>query len=255
MLVAYPHPGSKVEHSFVMSLRAACEFDRNGPHRIDVRQGPWMMRVGTGGLVDGRNKTIQGWLDGANEEWLMMIDSDMGFAADAIERLVESAHPVERPIMGGLCFGLKMTDPDGYGGYLTAPFPTIYVWVNGPDGSHGFKAVTGYPPDQIVRCSATGAAFLLVHRIAAETVRAKFGDTWFEPVRYPDGRLLSEDLSFCYRLAQCQIPVHVDTSVKTTHAKTVWVGEREWVAHNMVIEAIAKQQSKAEVPSAEELEE
>lgn len=235
--MAYCHPGTHIEHSFHQSLMSLVNYDAAGHQRLFASVGPLMMRAGTGGLVEARNKIMAHFLDEATEEWLWMVDTDMGFAADTVDRLVEAADPVERPVVGGLTFGLRLGDADGFGGYRNRPFPVLYVWHQDERGGHGFRNVFDYPRDQVVQVAGTGAACLLVHRTVAEKVRAESGDDWFTPVRYPDGRLVSEDLSFCFRLGQLGVPVHVDTRVKTTHAKQIWVGEREFMAHQLLEEA------------------
>jgi GT2 family glycosyltransferase len=237
VLVCYLHPATEIQHSFSVSLMGLVNYDAANCQRLFSSAGPLMMRCGTGGLVDARNKAMKHFLDEASEEWLWFIDTDMGFQPDTVDRLIEAADPDHRPVVGALCFGLKQGDPDGYGGYETAPFPTVYAWEQGPDGQVGFRAATDYPRNSVVRVAGTGAACLLIHRSAAEKVRAEHGDCWFDPVRYPDGRLVSEDLSWCYRLAGLQIPVHVHTGVRTTHAKTVWVGEQQFLAHQALTEA------------------
>lgn len=239
VLVAYPHPATGIQHSFSVSLMGLVNHDAANHGRLFTSTGPLMMRCGTGGLVDARNKTMRHFLDEASEEWLWMVDTDMGFQPDTVDRLVEAADPDERPVVGALCFGLKMGDPDGFGGYRTAPFPTVYGWEERPDGGRGFRAAATYPRDTLVRCAGTGAACLLVHRSAAEKVRAEHGDCWFDPVRYPDGRFVGEDLSFCYRLGTVGLPVYVHTGVRTNHAKTLWVDEDMWLAHRALAEALA----------------
>lgn len=238
VLVTYLHPATEVQHSWSTSLFALVNFDAAHNQRLFHRGGgPLMMRCGTGGLAQGRNDAMRHFLDEADEEWLWIVDTDMGFAANTVDSLVDAADPVERPVVGALCFGLRQGDPDGYGGYTTEPYPTIYGWDRGADGTAGFRRVVDYPRDTVVRVAGTGAACLLVHRTAAEKIRAQHGDEWFSPVRYPDGRFVSEDLSFCYRCGTTDTPVYVHTGVKTTHAKTVWVGEREWLAHRTLAEA------------------
>jgi hypothetical protein len=55
------------------------------------------------------------------------------------------------------------------------------------------------------------------------------GPHWYSRLTNPTtGQLLSEDLSFCARAVQADFPIHVDTSVKTTHMKTQWVSEADY---------------------------
>lgn len=232
VLAAYLHPATEIQHSFHVSVMGVANHDAANHQRLFASSGPLMMRAGTGGLVDARNQVMAHFLDQAQEEWLWMVDTDMGFPANVVDLLVDAADPTERPVVGALCFGLKLLDPDGYGGYLNEPFPTIYGWqAEGPDGYPGFARADDYPRDVLLRVAGTGAACLLIHRTVGEKLRAEHGDNWFSPVRYPDGRFVSEDLSFCYRLGQGDIPLFVHTGIRTTHAKQLWLGEREWLAH------------------------
>lgn len=249
VLVAYPHPATGIQHSFSVSLMSLVNFDAAHHQRVFGAAGPLQMRCGTGGLVDARNKMVAYFLDQVDDEWLWMVDTDMGFAADTVDRLVEAADPVDRPVVGALCFALKMGDPDGYGGYVTSPFPTIYGWGQTADGTNGFRVADEYPRNAVVQVAGTGAACLLIHRVAAEKLRAEYGDTWFDPVRYENGKFVSEDLSFCYRLGAQSVPIYVHTGVKTTHAKTVWVGESDWAAYRALAEMVRAADAQPETSS------
>lgn len=238
VLAAYVHPATQIEHSFHQSLMALANWDAAHHQRVIRSGGPLQMRCGTSGLVEARNKIMAHLLDVAADPWLWMVDTDMGFPADAVDRLVEAADPVERPVVGALCFGLRQVEPDELGGWRTAPFPTIYDWGEDSRGLPGFGVRARYPRDTVTRCAATGAACLLVHRDVAGKLRAEHGDHWFDPVRYQDGRPLSEDLSFCYRLARADVPLYVHTGVRTTHAKQVWVGEGDYLSHLALIDGL-----------------
>ncbi|MFW6034491.1 MAG: hypothetical protein ACOC9R_05075 [bacterium] len=247
VLVAYVHPATEIQHSFTVSLMNLVNYDAAHDQRLFGEVGgPLMMRAGTSGVPQARIEIFRHWLDRTGDEWLWMVDTDMGFAPDTVDRLLEAADPVERPVVGALCFGLRQAEPDGYGGYVTYPFPTMYGWGEDDNGNVGFQAAVQYPRDELVRVSGTGAACLLVHRSAAEKMRAEYGDDWFAPVRYPDGRFVSEDLSFCYRLGALDIPLHVHTGVRTTHAKIVWIGEQDFLAHRTLSQAVAATEPAAE---------
>jgi hypothetical protein len=65
----------------------------------------------------------------------------------------------------------------------------------------------------------------LIHRSVFE----KLGPNPYEPLRNPTtGELIGEDLSFCARAAQLDIPIHVHTGVPTSHLKPVWMGEAQF---------------------------
>lgn len=249
VLAAYVHPGTSVQHSFLNSLNAVAYWDATHQQRLAQRR--LEMRCSSGGLVEARNSIFAAWLDQGTEEWLWMVDTDMGFHGDVVDRLLDAADPTDRPVVGALTFGLKLGGTDGFGGYQSAPFPVMYGWAADEGGQHGFKHVIEYPTDALVRVAGTGAACLLVHRGAAEKLRAEHGDGWFNPVRYPDGRPLSEDLSFCYRLGAADIPVFVATHVKTTHAKQIWLSEEDYLA-SRALDAIAAAADKASAEAVPE---
>ncbi len=216
--------GGQWSACFGLSYRDLCLYDVVNSQRI-VREGGRELRnlCGTGGIPQGRNKIAREFLDSTDGEWLFMIDTDMGFASDTVDRLVASADPEERPVMGGLCFaGLRQRPGDLYAERFLVQ-PTVYEYVELED-EVGFRPIPDYKRDEVVQVAGTGAACLLVHRTALEKVRARYGNAWFDTITHPTGlkggpRTFSEDLSFCVRLQSVDIPVHVNTSVKTCHEK------------------------------------
>lgn len=227
VLVAYLHP-NVVSHSFSDSLMRLVAHDLANEARVIRTGGPVMFRCGPGGLVEARNDIVKHFLDETDADWLWMVDSDMGFGADTVDRLVEAADPVERPVMGGLCFALKETRPDGFQGWHTSPAPTLYDWGKNANGESGFRVRDSYSVNTVTQVAGTGAACLLVHRSVMHRIREVNGDVWFVRTLYPNGAPVSEDLSFCYRVNQMGLPVHVHTGVRTTHHKQVWVGEMDY---------------------------
>jgi hypothetical protein len=209
---------------FGLSLRDLYLSDQAGPGLI-VRPGGRELRkvAGSMGLSDGRNQIARSFLDETDGDWLWFVDSDMGFGPDTVADLVASADPVERPVVGGLCFGLRQVAPGPFNSQRFGIVPTLYALVE-TETEVGFAPMPDYPRDSVTRVSATGAACLLIHRSALESARLKHGDAWFDLITHPTGdngkpRTFSEDLSFCIRLAQVGIPMYVNTAVKTTHHK------------------------------------
>lgn len=212
---------------FGLSYRDFYLHDLTGPQRV-VRPGGGELRVltGSGGIPTSRNKVAKRWLDETDAEWLFFIDSDMGFAPNTLDRLIEAADPAERPVMGALCFaGLRRKPEPGVLGYGERFLiqPTVYEWVE-LDDQVGFRPIIDYKRDAVVQVAATGAACLVIHRSAAAKVRDQYGPAWFDPITHPSGlnggpRTFSEDMSFCVRVAGVGLSVHVNTAVKTTHEK------------------------------------
>jgi hypothetical protein len=202
-----------------------------GTYQRIRRGGLIPMECNSGQLVAGRNKAVKDFLDG-DAPWLLWLDTDMGFQPDLLEQLMAAAHPVERPVVGALCFGSRQLGPDGMGGYHTMPVPTIYDWapVTTSDGEEleGFDIRWGYPQNALVRCDATGSAAILVHRSVFKRIQAKYGPEWYHRVPAREGSM-GEDLSFCMRATAVGVPVYVHTGVRTTHAKRIWLAEADYL--------------------------
>lgn len=220
------------EHGFTASynrsLLPLLDLDLGYEKRI-WRGGYIFQQVSSTGVVEGRNGAAKAFLEG-RAEWLWFVDSDMGFDSDALEHLIAAADPVDRPIMGGLCFGLgALTSNADHGqSVVKNPFPTIYDLVSNPDdpADVAFRSRWNYLPNTVQRCAATGTGCLLIHRSVLEVMQEKFGPEWFSRLRPPGGsKLFGEDTSFCWRAAMLDIPVHVNSRVKTSHLKPIYVTE------------------------------
>lgn len=213
--LAYVHPGD-VRASFMYSVVRAFA------HEAATHGAPFLLlseACPSGDLPEARNRLVAHFLDHTDADWYWSADGDMGFGPATLDRLIRSAHPVARPIMGALCFGLRRVDDDDeLQAVRFETFPTLYTWEEHGD-LVGFRIQPDYPRDQVVPVAATGAACLLIHRSALEAIRSKHGDTWFDKVTHPTGRRFSEDLSLCVRAAGCDLPIFVDTSIPTSHDK------------------------------------
>ena len=178
-------------------------------------------------------------------EWLFWLDTDMGFLADTLERLIEVADPVERPIVGALCFTQRETSEDGMGGWRCAAAPTIFDWIH-QDDQQGFAVRWDYPVDTLTRCAGTGSACVLVHRSVYERVYEKYGRSWYDKAFNPTMRKeTSEDLSFCMRAVSVGVPVHVHTGVRTSHQKTIWLSEDDYLAQRPLVPPPATEETAA----------
>jgi GT2 family glycosyltransferase len=228
--IAYVH-GHEVAHSWHQSLMALVAHDVVTNQR--VIGGGWLAtRYGTGGIVKARNDTVNEFVHGMpHVDWLMWLDTDMGFEATALDQLVSSADPESAPIVGGLCFAMREAGVDSIGGMLVQPVPTIYDWTTVTDDAgneqSGYVPVLDYPRDATFQCAATGSAFVLIHRSAFEKIEASYGANWYTPVfNRSMNAWVSEDLSFCMRANALELPIHINSAVKTSHLKSVWLDER-----------------------------
>lgn len=183
----------------------------NGGGRLSTQAGA--------NLAGPRNGLVKRFLDYGKADWLWMVDTDMTFKPDTVERLLEFADPDKAPIVGGLCFGF-----DDKGEIQ----PTLFGLL-GEETSPQVIRYHEWPPDAMFQVAATGAACLLIHKSAFERIRdfqvpgrAKpgFNDAfpWFQELEH-DGEPVSEDIAFCWRAGIAGLPVYVNTAVQLGHIK------------------------------------
>lgn len=236
-------PDGHVATSYTDSILRMVGYDAVNDGVLIRGGGPMMLPASPNTLSKQRNAAASFLLDESQADWLLFIDSDMGFDEDAVYRLLEAADPKERPIVGALCFGLRSVETDMRGGWRTQPFPTVYDWKeNVETGKYGFCLRYDYSENCLTRVAATGAAFLLIHRSVLGKLRDNYGDTWFDRGRMEaDEDLMGEDISFCARAGRAGIPMFVHTGVRTTHLKPVWVDE-EYYLNQRAITALRAEQ-------------
>jgi len=232
--------GGSWSSAFGLSWTAAMLRDQASPVPRIIREDGQYMRIvsGTMGVAAARSKIVSQFL-ATRAEWLFMVDTDMGFEDDTIERLIQASEANSCPVVGALCFAQK-ADPRVPETSLHAQrftiVPTLYRYVD-LGTERGFLSITDYAPNQFQFVDATGAAAILMHRDALRAV----GPEPFRPMvvrgANPDGtdREFSEDLSFCARLANAGVAMGVDTSVKTTHHKGgIFLDETTYQVQRMV---------------------
>jgi hypothetical protein len=222
VVVAYLHPG-EYSAGFGESLLDLREYDHVTTRRLDAPGGRLAFRAGSN-LATPRNRLVEQFLLHGKAEWLWIVDSDMTFAPDTLERLLEYADPDKAPIVGGLCFGF---DEQG------EVQPTLFGLLEHPDhpGDLDHLQVIRYQewtPDAMYQVAGTGAACLLVHKSALERIRdferpsgqRGFDDAypWFQETKH-DGKPVGEDVTFCWRAIQAGMPIYVNTAVQCGHVK------------------------------------
>jgi glycosyltransferase involved in cell wall biosynthesis len=225
--VAYVH-SNDVAYSWHHSLVEMIGYDMAREGRI-IRGGYIAMRCGATGLVQARNDSVTEFLASRDADWLLWLDTDMGFPPDLCERLLEAADPADRPVVGALCFSQRETEGDGMGGWRCQAVPTIFDWAHLENGQEGFAVRWDYPRGTVTRCAGTGSAAILIHRSVFTRIAARYGPAWAEMAPNPTtGQLIGEDLSFCARAGALGIPVYVHTGVPASHMKRVWLAEDDY---------------------------
>jgi hypothetical protein len=236
VVVAYVH-SNNVTYSWHHSMIELVGWDLARHGRV-IRGGYLAMRYGTDGISLARNKAALDFLAEKEADWLFWVDTDMGFPADIVDRLMEAADPIERPIVGALAFSQREEVDDGMGGFRCRATPTIFDWVNTGE-QLGFGIRFDYPADTLLRCGGTGSACILIHRSVFERIEAKYGRAWYDRVpNTSTGQILSEDLSFCLRAGTLDIPVYVHTGIKTSHLKQLWLSEDDYYGQRALAQLV-----------------
>lgn len=216
---------------FCHSIADLMRWDAQGPGHVCGPKGGFICLSSGPRVAEARNQIVDKFAEEyPDTEWLLMLDSDMTFEADIVEKMLAVANPETVPILGALAFAAA---GDHFGA-----FPTIYKEVE-VNGSIFVDRVEEYPRDALVKVGATGGAGLLIHRNVLATMSQPwpkgFGTRedgtpnpypWFsEGLVNKDGKPLGEDIAFCRRASMLGIPVHVDTRIKMGHMKTYELNE------------------------------
>jgi len=182
-----------------------------------------LLRVESGGLLSrGRNELVAGFMENTDAEWLLILDADEQLGLDAFDKLIDSVHDTDRPIMAGLYFGAWP------GEYYPTAMPLIFKSV--PD-STSFLPIVDYPTDQIIEVDSAGTGCLMVHRSVFEAFRAEStvheGKNWCWFRDMPvNGDWFSEDHFFCARAKELGYTIHANTGVVLPHRKRFWLTEK-----------------------------
>ncbi len=167
VFIATIHPGehSAMYHESLMALMAYETAREDGSRIAEVVQ----QICGTLAIPDQRNRVTQRFFESPDKpEWLLWIDSDIGFAPTLIDDLLAAADAQDKAIISALCFGWFrlgtgiMNEPSGW---LS---PYLYNW---DEKISGFMRRREFPDNELIQVDATGASCLLIHRKALKTMQ------------------------------------------------------------------------------------
>lgn len=228
VVLAHLFPASGAAGSFEQSKLKLILEDQMGPGRLASDDGLFgyiPQIAGAGRLGAARNQAVKKFLEHTTAEWLLFVDSDMGFEPDLIERLLSAADPEERPVVGGLCFAQRFYGIGPGEAVRTLWQPTLYTRVTYGDGKVSWDPAYNYSSDAVVKVDGSGAACVLIHR----TVLERIDGGWFTPLVIGEGpEHAGEDISFFERLYGLGVPVYVNTAAKTSHMKEQWFTEADY---------------------------
>ena len=168
-------------------------------------------------VYDARNLLCQMAVDRCLDR-ILWIDSDMVFDADLMERLSADLDAGCR-IVSALCFTRKNPIK-----------PVIYSETGFRECDDGSDKVTtystcieDYPKDQLFEVKGIGFAATMMDVTVVEQVFERFG-TPFSPIAG-----FGEDLSFCRKCDELEIPMHCDSRIKVGHIAQTVVTEEKYL--------------------------
>lgn len=199
--LAYLHPGH-VQHAFMASVLQA----RMRHPGLTI----WPLRTGANSIPRSRNLAVRMLLD-SDKRWLWFVDTDIGFPPTMLENMLALAGP-ERPVITAIYLAVVDGEPDGMGGYGADVHPAVYEFNQQDQVVEIVRWPQPLPDDQLIKVGACGAGMLLIARDVLDRV----GPDPFDRIG-----ALGEDLSFCFRLRELNIPIHAHTGLITTHTKMI----------------------------------
>lgn len=226
--VGFVHP-DQVDSGWMVCLLHLFLHDTFGAQHIVNQERGGFINVGSGPrIASARNVVCSRFLD-QNADWLLMLDTDMVFSPDLLDRMLEVADPDEVPILGALCFA---------GGKGAQIHPTMYMFGKDDEGGLISMRCESYPENELMQVNGTGGACLLVHRKVLAAMKERYETTGaaFFAETYAMGQDFGEDITFCVRAQSLGFPIHVHTGIEVGHRKlhvldsTVYERQRKDVA-------------------------
>lgn len=149
-------------------------------------------------LPKARNEIHRAFVEDSDLPYLMMLDSDVMFPPNIVERLM--AHKL--PIVGGWYKNKQVKMP---------PHPIIYDFVS--EGEHLNWRHRDEPGTGLEQVDGMGAGCWLMSREVAEAVGT-------QPYDMNKG---TEDMLLCKKLMDLNIPLYVDWDLPCAHLGVQWV--------------------------------
>jgi len=172
---------------------------------LPFREPVLMARAPAGMIHVARNEIVRAFLaHPLSPSHLLFIDTDVTWTPEQLAELATTATTNDLPVLSGL---LTLGPGDEK---EPKRIPMLY------DERVRYVPVSA----DIQRVFCTGMGFMLLRRDALQACLANY--TWPTPwfdYGHRNGKAVSEDVVFCERLAELDIPVHVDTRIHLGHRK------------------------------------
>ena len=192
-----------------------------------------------------RQTAFDVWHRQTDFDWLLWVDSDIVLTNEALQKVWESAHPVERPIVSGTYFISKQMESS-----IMQPYPALFMKHEGGD-KYLMSYVHPLPPDQLLKVDYAGFGFLLMHRSVADKMREHHGDISFfiesmDEANNDKDTFVGEDIQFFMKMREAGIPLHVHTGATVKHMKRFAYDEEFYKLYWITMANSMKAQAKEE---------
>lgn len=226
--IAVPY-NDATEPEFWLSLLSAQHHDLTTHGRLDHHG--WFIGVRGTAVDQQRNKAVREFLQ-TDADWLLFIDTDQRFRFNLVDLMVESADPVERPILSALVMAVRAGKP-------ISPAAVALRAPENPDDPPMPITYHTIPAEKHWRVGMPGTGCVLIHRSVLEAVGEQWSTSpwpWFQYAPWirtdADGNkvpdILGEDYTFFLRAASLGFPSFVDTTIEAGHIKRHTITSRDF---------------------------
>ncbi|MFZ7171789.1 hypothetical protein [Avibacterium volantium] len=227
-VIMTPSHDGKYFHNYVISLLNLTETALNLGLRLQVS-----LQRGESLITRARNNAVAEFL--SNKQWthLFWIDSDIGFSADAVLRLLLSDYDIAA---GGYPLKYEQFPSEIPAGMTKQEFESASTRYTANTGSvKGDKVQLEIQPDGFMEIDEAPTGFMCIKREVFEKMMAHYPELQYVPdsIGYQDlglhyrffdvmvdpqtNRYLSEDYGFCYLWRKMGGKIYIDCQSNLTH--------------------------------------
>jgi hypothetical protein len=154
-----------------------------------------------------RQDLFDGWVE-SGSDWLLWVDSDIVLTTDIVQKLWDTAHTKDKPVVCGVYFVTNNPNEP-----LMMPVPCIFKDF----GDHN-EPIHPLPVDQVIPIDVAGFGLVLMHKSIVPKLQEAYPDGVYFEMGLKDQNK-SEDVSFFRKLKEIGVPVYAHTGAIAAHIK------------------------------------
>lgn len=169
------------------------------------------IRISNNHIPEQRYHLLRLWYEMNQTEWLLCVDSDIFITPQNVEMLLQSAHPIHKPVISGLYFIYEFLKAE-----VSVPncIPCIYKKIDGVNTS-----IKDFEKNSLIEIDAAGFGCVLIHRNAVTLLLEKYESNNFFRSVGNENFASAEDFAFFAHLKECGIQAYANTGVSVQHIK------------------------------------